>query len=108
MRIQRLAHIGGQKLFKFLLDLLPESQNSVTLGLLGAKTSTVFENINFRSSLLLQLVRLGLSAGYDGVRLVVGLGKDGGGLLVGAVDAVLFDGRNKILNLKFHSDHLLN
>ena len=98
-----LASVGGQDFLKLLLHLLPEGQDCVPLGLLGAELGAVFEHLDLGLGVVPQLIRLTLCVGDDGVRLLPGVGQDRGGLLICAVDAVLFDGRNKILNLKFHN-----
>ena len=101
--VQSLAHVGGENFLEFLLDFLAEGQDRVTLGLLGAELGAGFEHVDLRLGVVPQLIRLALCLGDDGVRLLPGVGQDRGGLLICTVNAVLFDGRNKILNLKFHN-----
>ena len=101
--VQSLAHVGGENFLEFLLDFLAEGQDRVTLGLLGAELGAGFEHVDLRLGVVPQLIRLALCLGDDGVRLLTGVGQDRGGLLICTVNAVLFDGRNKILNLKFHN-----
>ena len=96
--VQRLAHGGGQDFLKLLLHLLPEGQDCVPLGLLGAELGAVFEHLDLGPGVVPQLIRLTLCVGDDGVRLLPGVGQDRGGLLICAVAAVLVDGRNKLLN----------
>ena len=94
--VQSLAHIGGENFLEFLLDFLAEGQDRVTLGLLGAELGAGFEHVDLRLGVVPQLIRLALCLGDDGVRLLPGVGQDRGGLLICTVNAVLFDGRNKI------------
>ena len=101
--IKRLVHVSGQDLPKFLLNFLLERQHRVTLGLFGTELRAVFEHLDLRLGVLTQLVRLLFRLCDDGVRLLLGVGQDGGSLLVGAVDPILLDGRDKVLNLKFHT-----
>ena len=85
------------------LDFLAEGQDRVALGLLGAELGAGFEHVDLCLGVVPQLIRLALCLGDDGVRLLTGVGQDRGSLLICTVNAVLFDGRNKILNLKFHN-----
>ena len=104
--IQRLACVLCKQLRQLAVDLLPEREHRVAFGLLGAELSTRLKDLRLRLRTLAQLVRFTSGVGKDRLRLLLRVGKDARSFLISAFNSVFPDGRNKILYLKFHIDHL--